>query len=74
MPTGAVGPQGGWAPTYFNNNTAGTGDNWRNVAFDKSGNVWLADGSSTNPPSGDAYVYVYTPAGTSTAPTGNAHG
>jgi hypothetical protein len=68
-PTGAVGPQGGWAPTYFNNNTAGTGDNWRNVAFDKSGNVWLADGSSTNPPSGDAYVYKYTPAGTSTAPT-----
>jgi hypothetical protein len=68
-PTGAVGPQGGWTPTYYNNNTAGTGDNWRNLAFDKSGNVWLADGASTNPPASDAYVYKYTPAGTSTLPT-----
>jgi hypothetical protein len=67
-PTGAVGPQGGWAPAYFNNNSAGTGDNWRYMTFDKSGNGWLADGAATNPPSGDAYVYQYTPAGTNTVP------
>jgi len=67
-PSGAVGPQGGWTPNLYNNNTASTGDNWRYIAFDPSGNVWLADGANTNPAANDAYVYEYTPGGTNAAP------
>ncbi len=65
--TNAVGPQGGWAATLYQNPAgSGTGNNFRNIAFDLSGNVWLSDGTASGSNTG---VYEYTPAGTPTAPT-----
>ncbi len=65
--THAAGPQGGWAPTIYQNPTgSGYGDNFRNIAFDPSGNVWFSDGTASGSNLG---VYEYTPAGTATAPT-----
>jgi hypothetical protein len=63
----AAGPQGGWGPTIYQNPTgSGYGDNFRNIAFDPSGNVWFSDGTASGSNLG---VYEYTPAGTPTAPT-----
>ena len=55
-PTAATG-QSGFTPTFTT-----AAHNWRNGAFDLSGNLFLSDGAT-------AGLYEYTPAGTNTAPT-----
>ena len=62
--TGTSVPQSGWMQSNYV--TSSKGDNFRSIAIDPTGNLWLSDGVQS---AGSTGVYEYSPGGTGVSPT-----